>query len=129
MKQQIGWRHKARNVFADLWVCLSRLNTYGIISPLPDALALGRTAEELRELEPNVPDAVLPHRIFEGNRPSVSLLFPRLTAYTAGQLLALYEHRTVVQGFIWNINSFDQWGVELGTEHAFRPLQKLGRGK
>ena len=63
------------------------------ICPALDALALGRTAEELRKLEPDVPDAVLPHRVFEGNRPSVSLLFPQLTAYALGQLLALYEVR------------------------------------
>jgi glucose-6-phosphate isomerase len=53
-------------------------------------------------------------QVFPGNRPSLSLLLPRLDAYTAGQLLALYEHRTAVQGFVWNIPSFDQWGVELG---------------
>ena len=54
------------------------------------------------------------HQEFPGNRPSLSLLFPALTARTCGQLLALYEHRVAVQGFMWGINSFDQWGVELG---------------
>ena len=52
--------------------------------------------------------------MFPGNRPSTSLLLPRLDAYSAGQLLALYEHRTAVEGFVWNVCSFDQWGVELG---------------
>ena len=84
----------------------------------PDALALGRTAEQLRELEPGLDADVLPHRTFPGNRPSLSLLFPQLTAYHTGQMLALYEHRTAVQGFIWDINSWDQWGVELGKTLA-----------
>ncbi len=53
-----------------------------------------------------------------GNRPSNVLLLPRLTAYEVGQLLALYEHRTAVQGFLWGINSFDQWGVQLGKVRA-----------
>ncbi len=53
-------------------------------------------------------------RVFTGNRPSLSVLLPELNAYTVGQLLALYEHQVAVQGFVWNINSFDQWGVELG---------------
>lgn len=77
-----------------------------------DALAYGKTAEELRG--DNVPDYLIPHRTFTGNRPSMSILLPSCTAYTVGQLLALYEHRVAVQGFIWGINSFDQWGVELG---------------
>ena len=54
------------------------------------------------------------HKLFSGNRPSSSLLFPKLTAYTCGQLLAIYEHRTAVEGFVWGLCSFDQWGVELG---------------
>jgi glucose-6-phosphate isomerase len=57
-------------------------------------------------------------QVFPGNKPSLSLLFPKLSAFTLGQLLALYEHRTAVQGFIWGINSFDQWGVELGKQLA-----------
>lgn len=55
-----------------------------------------------------------PLQVFTGNRPSLSLLFPKLDAFSAGQLLAIYEHRTAVQGFVWGLNSFDQWGVELG---------------
>lgn len=78
----------------------------------PDALAYGKTIAEL--LAEKVPAHLLSHKEFPGNRPSFSLLFPELNAYTCGQLLALYEHRVAVQGFIWNINSFDQWGVELG---------------
>lgn len=77
-----------------------------------DALAYGKTREELRS--EGVPDYLIPHKTFTGNRPSLSILLPALTAYTVGQLLATYEHRVAVQGFIWGINSFDQWGVELG---------------
>jgi glucose-6-phosphate isomerase len=82
----------------------------------PDALANGKTQEEVRA--EGVPEDLIPHRVFKGNRPSLSLLLPKLTAYACGQLLALYEHRTVVQGFMWDINSFDQWGVELGKKLA-----------
>jgi len=77
-----------------------------------DALALGKTPVELRAS--GVPDHLIPHKTFTGNRPSLSMLVKQLDAYSVGQLLALYEHRVAVQGFIWNINSFDQWGVELG---------------
>ena len=66
----------------------------------PDALAVGKSAEELAA--EGVPPSVLPHRVMPGNRPSNVLLLPRLTAYEVGQLLALYEHRTVVQGAIWS---------------------------
>jgi glucose-6-phosphate isomerase len=82
----------------------------------PDALANGKTAEEVRA--EGVEEDLILHRTFEGNRPSLSILAPKLTAYSCGQLLALYEHRTAVQGFIWDINSFDQWGVELGKKLA-----------
>ena len=82
----------------------------------PDALANGKTADEVRA--EGVAEEDIPHRVFKGNRPSMSLLLPKLTAYAAGQLLAIYEHRTAVQGFIWDINSFDQWGVELGKKLA-----------
>lgn len=82
----------------------------------PDALACGKTAEEVRA--EGVKEELIPHRTFKGNRPSMSLLLPKLTAYATGQLLAIYEHRTAVQGFIWDINSFDQWGVELGKKLA-----------
>lgn len=78
----------------------------------PDALALGKTADELQR--EGVPAELIAHKEFPGNRPSNVLLLDQLDAYSTGQLLALYEHRTAVQGFIWGINSFDQWGVELG---------------
>lgn len=78
----------------------------------PDALALGKSRTELAT--ENVPSSLIGHKEFPGNRPSNVLLLKRLTPYTCGQLLALYEHRTAAQGFIWQINSFDQWGVELG---------------
>merc|ERR1712066_224005 len=61
-----------------------------------------------------VPDSLAPFKTFPGDRPSLSLLFPVCNAKWLGQLLALYEHRTAVQGWIWDINSFDQWGVQLG---------------
>jgi len=78
----------------------------------PDALALGKTAEELTA--EGVPEKLVPHKTFTGDRPSLSLLLGVCDARTLGKLLALYEHRTAVQGWLWGINSFDQWGVELG---------------
>lgn len=78
----------------------------------PDALALGKTAEQLKA--DGVPDALIAHKTFPGDRPSLSLLLPTCSPFCLGQLLALYEHRTAVQGFCWGINSFDQWGVQLG---------------
>ena len=82
----------------------------------PDALANGKTAHAVRA--EGTPEHLVVHKTFEGNRPSLSLLAPILNAYSCGQLLALYEHRTVVQGFLWDLNSFDQWGVELGKKLA-----------
>lgn len=76
------------------------------------ALAFGKTADEVRA--EGVPEILVPHKVFEGNRPSSTLLLPKLTPNTLGQLIALYEHKIFVQGVIWGINSFDQWGVELG---------------
>ncbi|KAF6251591.1 phosphoglucose isomerase [Scenedesmus sp. NREL 46B-D3] len=92
-----------------------------------DALAYGKSREELRSQ--NVPDFLIPHRSFTGNRPSTSLLLPELSAYTVGQVLALYEHQVAVQGFIWNINSFDQWGVELGKVLASRVRQMINQSR
>jgi glucose-6-phosphate isomerase len=82
------------------------------------ALAFGKTAEEVRA--DGVPDVQVPHRTFEGNRPSTTILAERLTPHTLGALVALYEHSVFTQGAIWNINSFDQWGVELGKVLASR---------
>ncbi|CAK7349286.1 unnamed protein product [Dovyalis caffra] len=89
----------------------------------PDALAYGKTPEELQK--ENVPQNLIPHKTFSGNRPSLSLLLSSLDAYKIGQLLAIYEHRVVVQGFIWGINSFDQWGVELGKSLATQVRKQL----
>lgn len=89
----------------------------------PDALAYGKTPEELRK--ENVPEHLVPHKTFSGNRPSLSILLPSLNAYNIGQLLAIYEHRVAVQGFVWGINSFDQWGVELGKSLASQVRKQL----
>ena len=91
----------------------------------PDALACGKTVAELAA--ENVPAALHPHKEFPGNRPSLSLLFPSLNPFTLGQLLALYEHRVAVQGFVWGINSFDQWGVELGKVLANKVRNSLNK--
>jgi len=72
-----------------------------------------------------VPEALVPHRVFEGNRPSNTILAERLTPYVLGQLIALYEHKVFVQGVIWDIYSFDQWGVELGKVLAKAVLREL----
>ncbi len=80
------------------------------------ALAFGRTPEEVAA--DGVPAAQVPHRSFPGNRPSNTILAERLTPATLGALIALYEHKVFVQGTIWNVNSFDQWGVELGKKLA-----------
>jgi glucose-6-phosphate isomerase len=76
------------------------------------ALAFGKTADEVRS--EGVAETLIPHKVFSGNRPTNTLLLPRLTPRTLGQLIALYEHKIFVQGAIWDIKSFDQWGVELG---------------
>ena len=72
--------------------------------------------------------ALLPHRVFPGNRPSNTLLMDQLTPATLGALIALYEHKAFVLGVLWNINSFDQWGVELGKALAGRILSELEDG-
>lgn len=89
----------------------------------PDALAYGKTPEQLRK--ENVPEHLVSHKTFSGNRPSLSILLPSLNAYNIGQLLAIYEHRVAVQGFVWCINSFDQWGVELGKSLATQVRKQL----
>ncbi|CAN5409776.1 glucose-6-phosphate isomerase [soil metagenome] len=83
-----------------------------------EALAFGRTANEVRA--EGVAEALVPHRTFPGNRPTSTILLDALTPSTLGQLIALYEHKVFVQGVIWGINSFDQWGVELGKVLATR---------
>jgi len=72
---------------------------------------------------------LLPHKVFEGNRPSTSILFQKLTPRVLGSLIAMYEHKIFVQGVIWDINSFDQWGVELGKQLAASILPELGGNK
>jgi glucose-6-phosphate isomerase len=88
-----------------------------------EALAFGKTAEEVAA--DGVPAFQVPHRTFEGNRPSNTILAERLTPETLGKLIALYEHKVFTQGTIWNINSFDQWGVELGKVLANRIIPEL----
>jgi len=87
------------------------------------ALAFGRTGEEAAAR--GVPEALVPHRTFPGSRPSNTLLARRLDPFTLGALIALYEHRVFVQGALWNVNSFDQFGVELGKELAGRLVEDL----
>jgi glucose-6-phosphate isomerase len=88
-----------------------------------EALAFGKTAEQVKA--EGVPDWLVPHRVFEGNRPSTTILADRLTPETLGKLVALYEHSVFTQGTIWRINSFDQWGVELGKALAQRIIPEL----
>ena len=87
------------------------------------ALAFGRSREELAAQ--GMESDLIPHRIFSGNRPSSTLLAPLLTPSVLGQLIGLYEHRVFVEGAIWGINSFDQWGVELGKSLAQAILPDL----
>ena len=88
-----------------------------------EALAFGKTAAQVRT--EGTPEWLVPHRCFDGNRPSNTLLSQRLTPHALGALVALYEHITFVQGVIWNIDSFDQWGVELGKELARRTVAEI----
>jgi glucose-6-phosphate isomerase len=88
-----------------------------------EALAFGKTAEQVKA--EGTPDWLVPHRVFEGNRPSNTILAERLTPETLGKLVALYEHAVFTQGVIWNIDSFDQWGVELGKLLAQRIIPEL----
>jgi glucose-6-phosphate isomerase len=88
-----------------------------------EALAFGKTAEEVRA--EGVTEALVPHKVFEGNRPSNTLLADKLTPHTLGALIALYEHSVFTQGVIWSIDSFDQWGVELGKVLATKILNEL----
>jgi glucose-6-phosphate isomerase len=88
-----------------------------------EALAFGKTADEVRA--EGTAEALVPHRTFEGNRPSSTILAARLTPHALGSLIALYEHSVFVQGVIWNIDSFDQWGVELGKQLAKTTIAEL----
>jgi glucose-6-phosphate isomerase len=88
-----------------------------------EALAFGKTAQQVKA--EGTPDWLVPHRVFEGNRPSNTILMDRLTPAALGKLVALYEHSVFTQGVIWNIDSFDQWGVELGKVLAQRIIPEL----
>jgi len=88
-----------------------------------EALAFGKTSEQVKA--EGTPDWLVPHRVFEGNRPSNTVLMERLTPSALGKLVALYEHSVFTQGTIWNIDSFDQWGVELGKVLAQRIIPEL----
>jgi glucose-6-phosphate isomerase len=92
-----------------------------------EALAFGKTAEQVRE--EGTPEAVVPHRVMEGNRPSNTILAERLDPATLGALVALYEHSVFTQGAVWGIDSFDQWGVELGKELAKAIIPELEAGE
>ncbi len=82
------------------------------------ALAFGKSLDEVRA--EGTPEWIAPARVFSGNRPSTTIMAPALTPSTLGQLIALYEHITFTQGVVWGIDSFDQWGVELGKVLALR---------
>jgi len=88
-----------------------------------EALAFGKTAEQVKA--EGTPDWLVPHRVFEGNRPSNTILAEELTPEVLGKLIALYEHSVFTQGTIWQINSFDQWGVELGKVLAQRIIPEI----
>ncbi len=98
------------------------------------ALMIGKTADEVRAeltasgMDAEAAEALVPHRVFPGNRPSNTLLMPELSPRTLGTLIALYEHKVFVQGVIWDVNSFDQWGVELGKQIATRIAGELAGG-
>jgi glucose-6-phosphate isomerase len=88
-----------------------------------EALAFGKTAEQVSA--DGSPEWLVPHRVFEGNRPTNTILADRLTPETLGKLVALYEHAVFTEGTIWQINSYDQWGVELGKVLAQRIIPEL----
>jgi glucose-6-phosphate isomerase len=88
-----------------------------------EALAFGKTPEQVKA--EGTPDPLVPHRVFEGNRPSNTIIVEKLTPNTLGKLVALYEHSVFTQGAVWNIDSFDQWGVELGKVLAQRIVPEL----
>jgi glucose-6-phosphate isomerase len=87
-----------------------------------EALAFGKSADAVEK--EGAPAALVPHKVFDGHRPTNTLLLERLTPAALGKLVALYEHKVFVQGVIWNVNSFDQWGVELGKKLAKRILDE-----
>jgi glucose-6-phosphate isomerase len=88
-----------------------------------EALAFGKTPEQVRA--EGTPEWLVPHRVFEGNRPSNTIIAEQLTPRSLGALVALYEHSVFTQGVIWSVDSFDQWGVELGKQLAQRIIPEL----
>jgi glucose-6-phosphate isomerase len=88
-----------------------------------EALAFGKTEDEVKA--ESTPDWLAPHRVFEGNRPTNTILAEQLTPESLGKLVALYEHSVFTQGVVWHINSFDQWGVELGKMLAKRIIPEV----
>jgi glucose-6-phosphate isomerase len=96
-----------------------------------EALMRGRTEDEARDelaaqgLDGPAIDRLAPHKVFPGNRPSTTIVYRRLDPHTLGMLVAMYEHKVFTMGAIWNVNSFDQWGVELGKQLARRIEQEL----
>ncbi|MEU1874222.1 glucose-6-phosphate isomerase, partial [Streptomyces sp. NPDC019793] len=90
------------------------------------ALAFGKTPDEVRA--EGVPEELVPHKTFRGDRPTTTILARELTPSVVGQLVALYEHKVFVQGAVWNVDSFDQWGVELGKVLAKRVEPALTEG-
>lgn len=96
-----------------------------------EALMKGKTEQEVRDelksanVSAEEADKLAPHKVFKGNRPSNSILLPKVTPFTLGALIACYEHKIFVQGSIWDINSFDQWGVELGKQLAKKIEEEL----
>jgi glucose-6-phosphate isomerase len=90
-----------------------------------EALAFGKTTQQAKK--EGIPERLIPHRVFEGNRPSSTIILNQLTPAALGKLIALYEHSVFTQGVIWRINSFDQWGVELGKSLAAKILPELTR--
>jgi len=93
------------------------MNGKNLIAVVEEMKKAGKSQEEIQR--------IAPHRVFEGNRPTNSILVKKITPYTLGQLIALYEHKIATQGMIWNIFSFDQWGVELGKVLASSILPEL----
>jgi glucose-6-phosphate isomerase len=116
----IGAHHQIllSNFFAQTEALLNGKSKEEVIADLKKD---GKTDKEIQKL--------LPHKIFEGNRPTNSILFRKLTPTVLGSLIAMYEHKIFVQGVIWNIFSFDQWGVELGKQLAKNILPELGDDK
>jgi glucose-6-phosphate isomerase len=96
-----------------------------------EALMKGKTADEARgelaaqKLPADRVEALVPHKTFTGNRPTTSIVVQKITPHTLGALIAMYEHKIFVQGIVWNIYSFDQWGVELGKQLASKILPEL----